>query len=432
MSEERRALQPPEGFLEVTATLESRGYQGWAVGGAVRDELLGQHRSDWDAATDARPEDVRRVFRRTVPIGIEHGTVGVIASDGAMYEVTTFRRDVETDGRHAVVRFAETIEEDLSRRDFTINALAWRPATEELRDPFGGREDLRAGVLRAVGEPEQRFAEDYLRALRGLRFAGRYALRIDARTAEALSEAVPRTNRLSAERVREELTKVVAGPRPSAALALYGEYGILDVWYPEVAATAGRPEYQMSLDAVDRIPAVRRLLRIARWWLSVGGEAEERVAKGRAMALRLRFSNAETARLAHLLRHAEPLPGPTDSDAEIRRWLAEVGVEAARDLFRLHFAGARARGATQTERWLLHAWRRVHAQQLARPPLTLREMAIGGRELLDLGADEGPAIGILLDELHARVLEDPSLNEAGRLRELARELIELGGLGSNG
>ncbi len=174
---EAGAFHPPDGFLAIAERLEAGGFEAWGVGGAIRDAHMGVDRADWDIATDARPAQVRGLFPRTVPLGIEHGTVGVIAGDGTMYEVTTFRRDVETDGRHAVVEFAESIDEDLSRRDFTINAVAWRPATGELRDPFRGLADLDRGVLRAVGDPEQRFAEDYLRVLRGLRFAGRYISR---------------------------------------------------------------------------------------------------------------------------------------------------------------------------------------------------------------------------------------------------------------
>ena len=166
----------PPAATWIVRTLEEAGHETWAVGGAVRDVLLGRPAGDWDLTTHARPTDVRRIFRRTIPIGVEHGTVGVLARDGTMYEVTTFRKDVQTDGRHAVVEFASTLDEDLARRDFTINAIAWHPLREELRDPFGGAVDLGHGVLRTVGAPEERFREDYLRVLRALRFAGRFGL----------------------------------------------------------------------------------------------------------------------------------------------------------------------------------------------------------------------------------------------------------------
>lgn len=422
-------LDAPEGLLELARRLEGRGHEAWAVGGAVRDELAGHHRSDWDLATDARPREVRSLFRRTVPIGIEHGTVGVIASDGVMYEVTTFRRDVETDGRHAVIEFADTLEEDLARRDFTINALAWRPATGELRDPYGGRDDLERRRLRAVEDPATRFAEDYLRVLRGLRFAGRFHLVIEPETENALDGAVPGTRDLSAERVREELLKVMASPAPSSALHLYREHGVLSVWYPELdEAAAGDPRWDLHLGAVDAVAPSRKRLRVGRLFLAVGGDPEERGARALALLERLKFSNADTDRITQLVRSYEPVPAPTDSDAQVREWIAGLGREAVRDVLRLHAATARAAGATEEQRYLVFLWQRVHAQLLSHAPLTRAELAVDGNDLLALGVEEGPGLGVLLDELHASVIEDPSLNERGALLELAREYAEMGGL----
>ena len=429
MSEDRLELEPPEAFLEIAETLESRGFEAWAVGGAVRDALEGSGRSDWDMATDARPEDVQRVFRRTVPVGIEHGTVGVLGSDDVMYEVTTFRRDVETDGRHAVVEFADSLEEDLARRDFTINALAWRPSTGDLRDPYGGRSDLARGVLRAVGDPTRRFAEDHLRVLRGLRFAGRYRMEIESATRAALGEAAPRTDELSAERIREELMKVMGDRRPSEALRLYREFGILAVWYPELEREEGSdPRRELHLGAVDAIIPERPLLRVARWLVPVGEEPEERAEAGEEVMERLKFSNRARERVVALLEHYGRLPAPTDSDAQVRTWLAEVGRDRVRDLFRMQVATVRAHGADERARLVAHLWRRVHAELLASPPLDVTDLAVNGRDLLEAGVEEGPFVGILLDELHAQVLENPGLNNREDLMELAEELIEAGHL----
>lgn len=432
MSGEAERFHPPEALLEIARTLESRGYQAWAVGGAVRDALLGRDRADWDLATDARPPDVQRVFRRTVPIGVEHGTVGVLGSDDEMYEVTTFRRDVETDGRHAVVEFATEIDEDLARRDFTINALAWRPATGELRDPFGGAYDMERGVLRAVGEPAERFAEDYLRVLRGLRFAGRFRLEIEPATRGALEGAVPGLEELSAERVREELWKVLGDRRPSEALRLYGEVGALEPWYPEVRkAAAEDPRWEANLGAVDAIPAHRRLLRLVRWIVPIGEEGELRARRGERLLRRLKSPNAAIRRASHLLRHYQPLPSPVDSAATLREWLSEVGEEAVRDVFRLHAADARGSGATEKARYLVATWRRIHGELLSSPPLTLGDLAVDGNDLVELGVRQGPEVGIILDELHARVLEEPEANDRETLLELAREMLEMGGLGAD-
>ena len=200
----RRHPSAPKAVGWIARTLEDAGFETWAVGGAVRDALLGVESVDWDLATRARPEQVRSLFPRTVPVGVEHGTIGVLARDGTMYDVTTFRRDVETHGRHATVEFADRLDDDLSRRDFTINSVAWHPLRDELYDPFGGVEDLERGVLRTVGSPADRLAEDYLRVLRALRFAGRFELTVDPTTWDALCAATSQLGVLSPERVRED------------------------------------------------------------------------------------------------------------------------------------------------------------------------------------------------------------------------------------
>ena len=159
-------FSPPAAILDITRVLEDAGFEAWCVGGAVRDAMLGIPNQDWDLATSATPQDVRKLFRRTVPIGIEFGTVGVLDDREVMHEVTTFRHDVETDGRHAVVKFGASLEDDLARRDFTINAIAYSPTRDEERDPFRGADDLRDKILRAVGVAKDRMREDRLRALR--------------------------------------------------------------------------------------------------------------------------------------------------------------------------------------------------------------------------------------------------------------------------
>ena len=425
MTDSTLDFHPPEEFRRIAAELETAGFQAWAVGGALRDELLGRARADWDLATDARPEEIQGVFRRTVPIGIDHGTVGVLDSAGTLYEVTTFRRDVETDGRHAVIEFADRIEDDLARRDFTINTIAWRPATGEVRDPFGGAEDLEARLLRAVGVAGDRFAEDYLRVLRGLRFVGRFDLEMEPQTAEALAAATPGLAGLSAERVREELMKVLTGPAPAATLALYADAGALEPWYHELAAVVSGPAWDLGIAALDELADHRPMLRLVRLLALTEDESESRRASADALMERLKFSNAARRRAAHLVEHYADLPGPTDSSARLREWLAECRPDAARDLFRLAFADARARGATETCRVLLFVWGRVHEELTGDRPLELADVAVSGDDLIEIGVPVGPMIGLFLDELHARVLEDPDLNERDALLEIGRELLHM-------
>jgi tRNA nucleotidyltransferase/poly(A) polymerase len=430
---DRPVFSPPAALLWIAERLESTGCQAWAVGGAIRDAILGLSRADWDLATEARPEEVRQLFPRTVPLGMEHGTVGVLGDDDAMYEVTTFRLDVETDGRHAVVEFATDIEDDLARRDFTINSIAWRPATGELRDPYRGIEDLRARVLRAVGEPAGRFAEDYLRVLRAFRFAGVYDLTIEAETRSALRSAAAHLGRLSAERVREELLKVLAADGPSRSLQMYAEYGALDEWYPEIAPGAAEPGWHEALGAIDTLPAHRRFLRVVRLFLGVGIDEEgpaDRADRVEALLRRLKFSNLEIRRGAHLALHYRPLVHPADGSASIREWLHTVGTEHSRDLFRLHFAAARATGSVDNQRALAYTWRRVHEEIVEHAPVSVAQLAVDGTDLLAMGLPKGPLVGLMLDELLAQVIESPERNDRDVLLESVRELIELGGLDS--
>src|SRR5688500_16676325 len=188
-------INPPPAVAQIAKKLEDAGFETWCVGGAVRDALLGKQHLDWDFATAATPDQVRKIFRRTVPVGIEFGTVGVLDEHNVMHEVTTFRRDVQTDGRHAVVEFGASLDEDLARRDFTINAVAYSPTRNIVHDPFHGQKDLRAGIVRAVGNPDDRMREDRLRALRAIRFAARYGFEIESGTWAAILESAPHMSR---------------------------------------------------------------------------------------------------------------------------------------------------------------------------------------------------------------------------------------------
>jgi tRNA nucleotidyltransferase (CCA-adding enzyme) len=422
-----RPSAPPD-VRWIARRLEESGHDTWAVGGAVRDVVMGRPSGDWDLATSALPREVRKVFRRTVPLGIEHGTVGVLSRGGTMYEVTTFRRDVETDGRHAVVAFAKTIEEDLARRDFTVNAVAWHPLRKELLDPFGGLADIDARVLRTVGAPEQRFREDYLRILRALRFAGLFHFEIEGATWSALCQLVEELRRLSAERIRDELVKVLdADPAPGRALDLYARSGALRVLYPELEALREKPNpldlegvssWTLSVAATAELPKGRGMLRLA---ALVRELAPEDVA---AMLLRLRFSNAQVDETAH--RAGAPvLPHPRAEDRVFRRWLSKSGPRRLAALARLDLARARAArrlGGNDAVEDVVASWRRARAVRAAGPPLDVGALELDGRGLIQLGLKPGPRFGRILESLLDWVLDDPSRNERGLLAERALEL----------
>ena len=448
------ALAVPPAVRWIARTLEGAGFETWTVGGAVRDAFRGRTSGDWDLATRATPAEVQALFRRTVPVGVAHGTVGVLDRGGTLHEVTTFRRDVVTTGRHAVVAFSDSLDEDLARRDFTINAVAWHPLDGRLRDPFEGRADLERGILRTVGDPAARFREDYLRILRALRFAGRFSLSIEERTWRALTGAVERTRHLSPERVREEMERILGGDTPpSRALGLYAAAGVLRVLYPELAPLVGLRSaaqgdwYSYSLLAVDLLP-VRRPRHAYRRWaalLQAVGEPErpgrgtedapdlgERTRRrSTALLERLRASNAMVRATAHRSARILRPPAGEATAGELRRWLARTGRDALPDLCRLWIASARAsalRGDSPGESgegWLpaseLAALiRRLRAIARSGAPLTVRELAFSGRDLIRLGLAPGPAVGDLLRHLLDRTLGDPALNEPAALECEAR------------
>jgi tRNA nucleotidyltransferase (CCA-adding enzyme) len=436
-------LAPPRAVRQIAEQLSRAGHQAWAVGGAVRDRLLGIPNGDWDLTTSATPHEVRDIFRRTVPIGIEHGTVGVLAKDGVLYEVTTFRRDVETDGRHAVVAFAETLEEDLARRDFTLNAIAWDPLSGVLRDPFGGIRDLHEARLCTVGEPAERFAEDYLRVLRALRFAGHFVLEIEAATWDALVAAVPKLPALSAERIREELWKVLTRTRhASAALRLWSESGALETLLPELAATrgietgGGLDGWHESLAAVDALPPSRPLLRMAALLHAVGmpgartrdlrggwrftGHEVIGGRKADEMLRRLKASNHDAEYVGMLVRRQSDLFPPDAPDAGVRRWLRDMDPNVVNDFFRLRIALWRARPVEGGARDVAERWRHVHRVLMTRPPLSVHDLDINGGDLKRLGVQPGPRFGEILRALLERVIDDPSLNQRETLMEIVR------------
>lgn len=386
-----RQVEVPGPVVSLVATLEGAGHEAWCVGGALRDAVLQLTHADFDVATSATPDQVRRLFRRTVPVGEAHGTIGVLDDAGVLHEVTTFRRDVRTDGRHAEVAYGVSLEEDLARRDFTINALAYHPVRHEWRDPFGGAADIAGRRIRAVGDAQARFQEDYLRILRGLRFAARFGFAITPETWTALASSTAGLAQLSSERIRDEWFKSLTTARQVRELAeLWQRSGAAAVVLPELRADAGT---EPGLSAPPRDPVLLTTVL-------VGAPA--------AMLRRLRASNAEIARAAAI--SAGPAAPAGGSDAEVRHWLSGVG-NAADDLMRRHLL-VTGQPAPWTE-----AVQRIRAQG---DPLFREDLAVRGGDLLALGLS-GPAVGQVLDRLLSRVLDDPSLNERETLLRIARE-----------
>jgi tRNA nucleotidyltransferase (CCA-adding enzyme) len=420
------ALRPPGAVLRIAQRLEDAGHETWCVGGAVRDALLGHTHLDWDLATAATPKQVRKLFPRTVPVGIDFGTVGVLDDAGVMHEVTTFRHDVRTDGRHAVVEFGASLEDDLARRDFTVNAIAWSPTRRELCDPFGGRRDLERGMIRAVGAPDERMREDRLRALRGIRFAARFGFEIDPETWEAIARSAPHLGRLSAERVHQELEKTMEQvERPSAALEMWRRAGALATLIPGLESAD-----PLAFATADELTKPRggprnderRTLRITAAFLDL----PEREAAAALKALR--FSNREVAWISGTIgtwhRVRETLEAVARGErrlqpAERRRLVATVGRLRVRTVWRL--LAARCAAATrlgQPSAGAAGGWGPIHslyreALRLAfrgHAPLELADLAVDGDDLRRAGVPPGPEMGRTLAQLLDDVLEDPARN----------------------
>ncbi|GEJ57153.1 CCA tRNA nucleotidyltransferase [Anaeromyxobacter diazotrophicus] len=428
----RRARFAPA-VLEVLRRLDAAGHRSWLVGGAVRDLLLRRRRldpADLDVATPARPEQVSALFEKVIPTGVEHGTVTVLGPGGVPVEVTTFRGEgAYLDGRRpSSVVFLSEVDEDLSRRDFTVNALAYDPLGGELRDPFGGQDDLRRRRLRAVGDPAARFAEDGLRPLRAARFAAQLGFALDPATRRAIRPALAVTAKVSAERVMAELSKLLLAAHPAAGLALLDATGLLEVVLPELAVrppAARRHAYEVVRRAPRELPLrLAALLHV----LPRGGDpagGAEAAARARQLLVRMRFPGA-VAELAAALAAAQgcvlaaPRPAAPRSPAEVRRFVAGVGRERLAPLLALWEADASAARPPARSRRELATLRALRARiarvERTRPPLTSAELALDGRAVMEaLGLAPGREVGEALRHLLERALEDPGLNTAEAL-----------------
>jgi tRNA nucleotidyltransferase (CCA-adding enzyme) len=401
----------PPGVHAIARRLRDAGHEVWYVGGAVRDVFLAARRpdlprrvGDFDITTSATPDEVRRLFPRTVPVGVEHGTVAVLDDADAAHEVTTFRKDVQTDGRHAVVQFGVSLEEDLARRDFTINAIAVHPESGALVDPFDGHADLAAGVVRAVGEPAQRFLEDRLRVLRALRFAAVLGFEIEPRTWEALLAQAGELSHLSRERVRDEWLKTLQAPSPGRGIRLWRNAQVLGEVWPELRQLS--PASPGRIDATEVHDPV--LLTAAVLW-----HAEATPGLAEAAVRRLRFSNRDVALVRGVVAALADTPPAPGQARDVRHWLSRHR-DVAHDA--LAVSEPRARRPD-----LLAA---VQAVEVAGDPLSVRELAVSGDDLKASGIVSGKAMGDLLRVLLDEVLDEPWRNSRENLLKRARELAE--------
>ena len=435
----------PEHVREILEALEGAGFAAFCVGGCVRDSLLGREPEDWDITTSARPEEVLGLFgAEALPTGLRHGTV-TVRRPGGCAEVTTFRRDgaYADHRRPESVAFTDSLEEDLARRDFTVNAMALS-LRGELRDPFRGREDLAAGRIRCVGEPARRFGEDALRILRGLRFAAVLGFAIEPETAAALSAARGDLAAIAPERILTELRKLLGAERPSAVLREFPE--VFGAFWPELLPMVGCDQrnfhhcydlWEHTLHALDAVPG-EESLRFAALLHDVGkpecfsldadgvghfyGHAAKSAERADAMLARLRAPNALREEVTELIRrHDTPLPGIPE--ANLRRLLRRLGEERLRRLIALQRADNLAQAPEyRAERaaGLDEVLERLDAILQEDACFSLRQLAVNGRDMLDLGF-RGREIGGALDFLLNEVVEGRLENEREALLGAARE-----------
>jgi poly(A) polymerase/tRNA nucleotidyltransferase (CCA-adding enzyme) len=413
--------------------------------------LLNMQPKDLDLATDAPPETVMRLFRRAIPTGIQHGTVTIVV-DGEALEVTTFRVEgAYSDGRRPdSVSFSPSLTEDLKRRDFTINAMALDLERGELIDPHGGRTDAKRRIIRAIGDPLQRFTEDGLRPLRACRFASQLSFTVEPDTVEGMRRSAGRLRSIARERVKDELSKMLASPLASTGLVLMADTGILAVVLPELdrcrgVEQKGRHNFDVfthSVLACDGAPPENLRVRLAALLHDIGKPVTMRVlangertfhqheAVAATMAdeilRRLRFPTNVVKTVSHLVRHHMFNYTASWSDAAVRRFIARVGIEAMDDLFLLRRADQYAmRGQALPSRNLDEFRRRIDAVLEAEEALTIRDLAVNGHDLASAaGVPKGPAMGTVLAFLLDAVLDDPALNTREKLLELARNFYE--------
>ncbi|MFO0663490.1 MAG: HD domain-containing protein [Polyangiaceae bacterium] len=442
---------PPDVF-KLCERLSQSGHRAWIVGGCVRDLILGRPVNDWDLCTDAKPDELLKIFPRAIPTGIQHGTVTVVEK-GEHYEVTTLRGEgAYTDGRRPdSVYFTRELTEDLARRDFTINAIALSPITGELADPFSGQVDLRDKVLRAVGVATERFSEDGLRVLRAARFAAQLEFELEPSTMSAIRPTLSTYKKVAGERIRDEWMKTMKAAKPSRAFDIMKDTGILEVTCPELMESVGCEQNKYhsydvwghAMACMDACPG-DAILRISALMHDVGKPRSrafsektrdytfyehERIGAEMVepICARLRFSTDERARVTDLVRH-HMWHYDGWSDAAVRRWIKRVGKDRIEDLFLLRDADVRGKGPDKAtpEDFLPTQQLRAHVEKVLAEgaALSTRDLVVNGRDLMsELGMRPGPAIGRVLEGLLDDVLGDTARNERSWLLARAKELL---------
>lgn len=447
-------IKMPEGAKYIIEQLEKNGYEAFIVGGCVRDALLGKEPNDWDITTSAKPADIKRIFKRTVDTGIEHGTVTVLTYEFegvTSFEVTTYRVDGEySDHRRPdSVSFTTELSEDLKRRDFTINAMAYNEK-KGLIDIFDGQGDLASGVIKCVGNATERFDEDALRILRAIRFSAQLGFSIEESTKNAMVKQCKTLEMVSAERIQVELTKLIVSNHPEKLVEAY-EMGITAIILPEfdlmMETKQNNPYhiYSVGMHTIKVMQSIEAtpILRYTALLHDSGkpktkttsedgvdhfaGHQEESAKIARTVLRRLKLDNNTVDTTCKLVKYHDFGIGGNLNEITVRRFVSDLGSE----LFYSFLAIRKADMAGQSDYRLLQrktdilffeeCFEMIMQKQDC---LKLTDMKISGRDLIDMGLKPGREIGEILKTLFDRVLEEPELNEEDTLKEMAKELLK--------
>ncbi len=462
-------------LIEFGKVFFQAGYKAYLVGGAVRDMLMKVPAHDWDVATNATPQDVIKLFKFVVPTGIEHGTV-TVHYKGNEIEVTTFRTEAGySDGRHPdSINYAATIEEDLARRDFTMNAIAASLEDGIITDPYGGQDDIKNKLIRTVGAAHERFMEDGLRPVRALRFASKLGFSIEKNTYSEIfkKEIQAKAASISIERFRDEFEKIMASPKPSVGLKLLEESGLLDIFIPEFKICRGciQSDYRAfhKFDVLDHLfyacdgaPADKLNVRLAALFHDIGKPAAKKIlhetvldgekndgskkeietitfynheAFGeritQKLMTRLKFSNDMISNVCHLVKEHMFHYESNWSEAAVRRFIIRVKPECMEDLYDLRLADMYGMynekvdvRYSESVKLLLELKARVEKELSKKTALSLKSLAVNGRDLMQLGIPAGKELGRILNELLECVIEDPAMNNKEMLIETAKKIF---------
>lgn len=471
-----KKMKLPDLLKDFGKVFSNAGFKAYLVGGAVRDMIMKVPAHDWDVATNATPQDVIKLFKFVVPTGIEHGTV-TVHYKGNEIEVTTFRTEAGySDGRHPdSINYAATIEEDLARRDFTMNAIAASLEDGSIVDPYGGQEDIKKQLIRTVGAPHERFMEDGLRPVRALRFAAKLNFSIENNTYSEIfkDEIKKKVSSISIERFRDEFEKIMKAKVPSVGLKMMEETGILSLFIPEFDVCRGciQSDYRAfhKFDVLDHLfyacdgaPSEKLNVRLAALFHDIGKPSAKKIIKetvldgekndgstkeidtitfynhesysekiAEKILVRLRFPNETVHNVCHLVKEHMFHYESSWSDAAVRRFIVRVKPECLEDLYDLRLADMYGMYNEKVDvrysasiALLQELDERVKKELSQKTALTLKSLAVNGRDLMAEGIPAGKELGRILNELLDCVLEDPAMNDREKLLNIAKKIRE--------